>query len=319
MTQETIAQDQVSTTATFHSTLIDDGNDLIFPSPIKAADHFEEPLGNWYLYTSPHRGAHIRLYTSDELTGPWKLHGEVVGKEIGRADHVSSPHAIWNDNENCLFLYVHAPNDTTIYCRSKDGVKFDYGGVCVTSKMLSDVVGFQSRSASYARVYRHRIPEYDNRYTMTVTASASAGTDGLSKNAIALCTSNDGINWTARRKLIDDGNEGRTYKCLDGAMWTIGNRNFLIFAKRSRADEGKKIDYDPVKLHLVEADENWRKWTNHGPLYDPAIAPPDRLCARGAFFVEDGGQHWLFYEAGPKQNGRIALLKIGNVPSAGAN
>jgi hypothetical protein len=294
--------------------LVDDGNDLIFPSAIKASDHFDEPLANWYLYTSPHRGANIRLYTADALTGPWKLHGEVVGKEVGRADHVSSPHAIWNETEQCLFLYVHAPNNQTIFCRSNDGVRFVYGGVCVTSQMLSNVVGFKSRSASYARVYQHRIPEFDNRYTMTVTASASAGADGTSQNAIVLCTSDDGVKWKARRKLIDDGNGGRTFKSLDGAMLTIGKRNFLVFAKRSRADEGKKTDFDPVRLHLAEGDENWRKWTDRGVLYDPSSAVPDELCARGALFVEDAGQRWLFYESGPKNGARIALLKIDKVP-----
>ena len=83
-----------------------------------------------------------------------------------------------------------------------------------------------------------------------------------------------------------------------------------------RADEGKTENYDPVRLHLVEGDENWRKWIDRGVLYDPADTPPDRLCARGAMFVEDAGQQWLLYEAGPKNGARIALLKLDTVAKA---
>ena len=190
------------------TTLIDDGHDLIFPSLIRVTDHFNQPLAKYYLYTSPHGGADIRLYLADTIAGPWRLHGTVVDAETGRAPHVSSPHAVWDMESDQLLLYVHAPNAQTVYCTSRDGVNFEYGGVCVTRDMISRKIDFQSRSASYARVFRHRIPEYQNEWTMTLTASGKNSNKTVDRCAIVLCTSDDGMKWTVRRTLLDDGNGG---------------------------------------------------------------------------------------------------------------
>lgn len=76
-----------------HSTLLDDENDLIFPSVMHAADVLDEPVATDYMYTSPHRGADVRLYVADAATGP-RNHGTVPGEQNASADHVSSPHAI---------------------------------------------------------------------------------------------------------------------------------------------------------------------------------------------------------------------------------
>lgn len=299
--------------AAFEQVLVDDGADLIFPSVIKAGDYFEEPLREWYMYTGPHRGAEVRLYVADDLKGPWVLHGKVLGEAEARAGHVSSPHAIWNEAEGCLFLYVHAPNDQTIFCRSTDGVNFEYGGVCVTNKMLSDVVGFESKSASYARVYPHEIKAYKNKYVMTVTASGKTEKDGTSQNAIVLCTSNDGIQWTARRTLMDDGNSGRTYKCLDGALAFVKGRTSLVYGKRARADEGKREGYEAVKLHVTVGDLELENWVDGGVFYEPRRGYPDEWCARGALFVEDGEQWWMVYEGGVKNGAKVGLLKVNNL------
>lgn len=295
--------------AAHHSTLIDDGKDLIFPSLIHAAELFKEPLAKFYLYTSPHGGANVRLYLADSITGPWRLHGQVVGKEIGQASHVSSPHAVWNEEAKALFLYVHAPNSKTIFCRSTDGIHFEYGGVCVTNKKVSDVVGFESKSASYARVYRHRIPEYENTWAMTLTASGKADEHGLSKNAIVLCTSDDGVSWTVRRTLVDDGDSGQSYKSLDACWLPINGRNLLVYGLRSREEEGQDRT-EPVRLHYSEGDANWRNWHYRGVFYEPLSGYPDDGAARGLTVVDLGEERVLLYEAGQKSNARIALLTL---------
>ncbi|MCH7753332.1 MAG: hypothetical protein IH898_14415, partial [Planctomycetes bacterium] len=251
---------------------------------------------------------------ANSITGPWKLHGTVVDKRNGRANHVSSPHAVWNEQAKALLLYVHAPNDQTIYCRSTDGVHFEYGGVCVTTEMVSNVVGFKSKSASYARVYAHRIPEYGNSWTMTLTASGKPDKQGRQKNAIVLCTSDDGIQWTVRRTLVDDGDAGWTYKSLDACWMPLDGRNLLVYARRSRAEQGKKRT-EPVRLHFSEGDENWRNWTYQGVFYNPLSGYPDDGAARGVSFFQADKQSFLLYEAGQKKNSRIGLLNLTKGPA----
>lgn len=301
--------DTAEITATFHSTLIDDGSDLIFPSIIKADDYFDSPLAPYYLYTSPHAGADVRLYTADAVEGPWKFHSTVVNEAIARVDHVSSPHAVWNEKAKALFLYVHAPNAQTVYCHSRDGIHFEFGAVCVTRDMINERIDFKSKSASYARIYRYRIPEYRNTWTMTLTASGSKNAQGLQNNAIVLCTSDNGIEWTVRRPLIDDGNGGQTYKALDASWLPINGRNYMVYALRSRAEEGTDR-VEPVHLHISEGDANWRDWTHLGIFYHAKSGYPDNGAARGPALIPFGDGARLLYEAGQNRAARVALLTL---------
>lgn len=83
---------------------IDDVKDLVFPSII-STENIPNALGDYYLYTAPHAGAEMRLYYSDSLEGPWTFYGVVAGATEAKDKHLSSPSAIWNDENNKLFLY----------------------------------------------------------------------------------------------------------------------------------------------------------------------------------------------------------------------
>jgi hypothetical protein len=296
-------------TATFGQTIIDDGHDLIFPSLIQATKHFKNPLAKYYLYTSPHGGADIRLYISNKIEGPWKLHKRVVDEKIARVDHTSSPHAVWNEQAGELFLYVHAPNAQTIVCRSKNGVDFEFGQVCVTREMINEVIDFTSRSASYARVHKYTIPEYGNKWTMTLAASGGDKKKNINRSASVLCTSDDGLNWVARRKIIDDQNGGRDYKSLDNCWLPINGENYMIYGLRTARDN-KDTRTEPVRLHLSKGDANWRHWQCQGIFYDVKADYPDEGAARGfSWTMTDDGPVYL-YEAGQNRGARIATLKL---------
>ena len=295
--------------ASFKSTILEDGYDLIFPSLIRAKDHFENPIAEFYLYSSPHGGADIRLYVAQSVDGPWRLHKTVVNAEIGRAEHVSSPHAIWNEEAGELFLYVHAPNAQTIFCRSKNGIDFEYGGVCVTREMISEKIDFKSRSASYARVFAYPIAEYNSQWTMTLTASGGDKSKGINRSAVVLCTSNDGIEWTVRRSIIDDGDGGRGHKSMDGCWIPIDGRNFMVYALRSQA-ESKGNRTEPIRLHFSEGDNNWRNWKYRGVFYEPKSNYPDNSAARGFSWLANGKEPFLLYEAGQNRRARIATLSL---------
>ena len=175
--------------------------------------------------------------------------------------------------------------------------------------MLSPIVGFESKSASYARVHKHRLPEYGNSWTMTVTASGRTSEDGTKPNAIVLCTSDDGVTWTPRRALLDDPHTGRIYKTLDACWFPFGGRDLMIYARRLRADEGRSPTQG-VKLYISEGDANWRNWHRRGVFYDPTKTAPDDWCARGPCFVQLDGTPWMIYEAGDKNAAKIALLQV---------
>ena len=296
-------------TASFHSTLIDDGFDLIFPSVIHAEKRFKNPLANYYMYTSPHGGASIRLYLADSFTGPWRYYGEVVNADIARAEHVSSPHAVWNEEAGKLFFYVHAPNAQTVYCHSDDGIHFEYGDVCVTRYMLSDAIGFKTKSASYARVQRYTIPEYNNTWTMTVTASGGKEPDGSQKNASVLCTSDDGKKWTARRVVIDEGKDGKVYKTLDACYLPLDGRHFMVYTLRNRTEE-KGNRTEKIQLHISEGDANWRNWKYLGLFYEPSWDYPDFGAARGLSLVPGSEGPLLYYEPGHHGAARIGMLSL---------
>jgi hypothetical protein len=70
------------------------------------------------MYYSPHdEPGGICLACTDKLEGPWKEYeaNPLISNHWAprySVSHVSGPHAIWNDEESKLFLYLHAENNT---------------------------------------------------------------------------------------------------------------------------------------------------------------------------------------------------------------
>jgi len=50
------------------------GTNIQGPSLIEAPPWLPDPLGRYLLYFADHKGSHIRLAYSDEVTGPWTVH-----------------------------------------------------------------------------------------------------------------------------------------------------------------------------------------------------------------------------------------------------
>ena len=220
--------------------------------------------------------------------------------------HVSSPSAIWNDEENKLFVYVHAPNTKTIWTESIDGLNFTYGGVAVHYDDLSAKIGYSCKAASYARVYKYTIPKIGNKYAMNVSAPEN-GKGDIVKKTIALATSVDGKNWIVRSgSVIDDGNEGKDFQCLDAHYFPWKNKHYFVYSMRSRTNART----DVVELHISEVDNNWENQVYKGVFYEGGSEYPDYNNVRGNTYVTIGNNLYLVYEAGEKHNARIALAKI---------
>ncbi len=68
---------------------------------------------------------------------------------------------MWIEDEKKLFLWFHGENGTTRYAESADGIHFAYKGVAVSTKDFDDIT-----ECSYARVFKHAIPDLGNRYVI---------------------------------------------------------------------------------------------------------------------------------------------------------
>ena len=301
---ETYAQELPS--PVFERVILDDGKDLIFPTIIKASDHFNNPLGKYYLYTSPHRGANIQMYYSESVEGPWNFYGTVIDSKIGRSHHVSAPSAIWNEESNKLFIYVHAPNSTTIWTESTDGLNFKYGGVAVDRKDLSAKVGYECKAASYGRVYQYSLPNIGNRYAMSISAPSLGRGDSIKKN-IAVATSDDGKKWEVRSGVIlDDRSLSKEFQFLDAHYFSLNDKHFFIYSLRPR----KNPQSSKVSLHISEVDENWENSKYLGIFYEGVSDYPDYNNARGNTYFQEGDQVYMIYEAGKKHHARLALARL---------
>ena len=110
------------------------GDNINGPSLVRVPDWIEEPLGRYYLYFAHHDGEHIRLAYSDELQGPWTIHGDGVLPLADAlfAGHVASPDVHVDHARRHIRLYYHGSDtrsggggkQTTRVATSGDGLHF---------------------------------------------------------------------------------------------------------------------------------------------------------------------------------------------------
>jgi hypothetical protein len=264
-------------------------DEWIFPTVLRAADHFEEPLGTYYLYTAPHDGiGGISLHYSDSLRGPWSEHEQnpVISNRWEphyTVSHVSSPHAFWHPEEEQLFLYFHGENHETRFATSTDGVEFTYGDVTLTAAQSGSGV----REAAYARVFEHTIPALGNRYLMLFMDQVE------NVRRIRLATSDDARTWTVRPTPLvhPRGSEGRNVSSATFFPWQ--GRNYVAY----HATSGN--------VHLTEVGRDFTLERHLGVLYDSSAEAPDNRRSAAPTFVVEGSTMHMFYEAG--QRGRTTI------------
>jgi hypothetical protein len=272
-------------------------NEFIFPSVIRAADYFPEPLGDYYLYYAPHeRPGGIALAYADSINGPWT---EYAGNPLitnswpphyGTVSHISSPHAVWVEGEQQLFLYFHGENTITRYATSTDGIHFEYGGTAV---QRDDSTG---RETSYARVFEQEVPGLDNRYLMLFMdnpANALPGQTGPVARRIRWAVSDDARSWTVQpeplvtpRGVEEPNASGATFLRWEG-------RNLVIF----HASDGN--------MHAVDVGEDFDQEVHLGVVHDSMAAAPDSGRSAAPTFYFDGTEMHMYYEAGGRLTATI--------------
>ncbi|MFC0506781.1 hypothetical protein [Micromonospora costi] len=272
-------------------------NEFIFPSVIRAADYFPDPLGTYYLYYAPHeRPGGIALAYADSIDGPWT---EYTGNPLvsntwlpyySTVSHVSSPHAVWIEGERKLFLYYHGENSITRYATSEDGIHFSYGGTAVSRDATT------GGETSYARVFEQAIPRLGSRYLMVFMdnpTAAAPGPTGPVSRRIRWAVSPDARTWTIQPEplVTPQGDEGPNASGPFFLRWQ--DRNLVIY----HAADGN--------MHAVDVGENFDQEIHLGVVHDSMTAAPDLGRSAAPTFYFDGRTAHMYYEAGGRLTATI--------------
>jgi hypothetical protein len=203
---------------------------------------------------------------------------------------VSSPHAIWNAEESRLFVYYHGDNKVTRYATTKDGIRFEYGGEAVRTDMFDNIT-----EASYARVFRQRIPSKNNKYILMFMGNHEG-----TRN-IYLAWSADGRKWDAQREplITPPAEMGVTQIC---APWLFNwnGRNYIIY----HGDKTEKVLTD---LYASEIDPGFKKPRFAGLFYDRHNVSADNERSSDPCIVSDGKKIYLFMSTGTRLHQNLSL------------
>ncbi|WP_113701436.1 hypothetical protein [Nonomuraea lactucae] len=268
--------------------------ELIFPCIRGTEGRVANSLGRFYLYYAPHDApGGICLAYADSLEGPFTEYpNNPIVKRVWSphysVTHVSSPHVVWNSRAKEMWLYFHGENTTTRLARSKDGITFVYDRVVLDAKMLPD----GTTEASYARVFEHDLPDRDAHYVMLFMAN-----DTTDHRSIGWGWSADGRTWTfARRPLVRAAEVGARNVSGPHLLKRSGSA-YVVFHTNNGG------------MRIMEIGGDFSRRTHLGAFHVPLDGHPDYGRSAAPSFGSDGGVQYMFYEAGQRLEGTIAIAR----------
>ncbi len=280
-------------------------NDVILPSVINAKELFGKSRGTYYMYYAPHNApGGICLAYADSLEGPWKEYEQnpLISRHWEphyRVSHVSSPHALWIEDEKKLFLWFHGENGTTRYATSEDGMHFTYEGVAVSTRDFDDI-----NECSYARVFKHAIPGIGNRYVILLMGNNRGNL------RIYLGWSKDARQWETRRKpfipALPRSSSGNVV-----SPWLFPWRQELYVICHSRF----KHLGDVRSLCAVETDSTLQGIRSVTHMFTASKGEPDHGRAASPCFIQEGEKLYMFYQSGERLRSKISLA-VASVPES---
>ncbi|MFD4026273.1 twin-arginine translocation signal domain-containing protein [Streptomyces sp. NPDC058576] len=266
-------------------------NELIFPCIRKVEGRAANPLGRYYLYYAPHDPpGGICVAYSDDPGGPFT---EYTGNPLVARNwsphysvsHVSSPHVLWNESNRTFYLYFHGENNTMRLARSADGLNWTYDSVILTTAQLPSGV----TETSYARAFRHTIAGRGNTYIMLFMGN-QAGT-----RKIWLAWSNDQRNWTVRQTpLISPAADGESQ---------IGNPHLVLKNGVPHVIYNGSLG----RIYVTRVGAAFTEEAHLGAMHTPLSGFPDYGRAAAPAFAQVDGVVYMYYEAGIRLDGRIAI------------
>jgi hypothetical protein len=272
-------------------------NDVIFPCVINTKELSGESRGTYYMYYAPHNApGGICLAYADSLEGPWHEYDRnpVISRHWTphyRVSHVSSPHALWIEDEKKLFLWFHGDNGTTRYAASADGIHFTYEGVAVSTRDFDDIT-----ECSYARIFEHTIPDLGNRYVILLMGN------NRGNRRIYLGWSKDARHWETRRgpfiPALPRSSSGNVV-----SPWLFPWRQKLYVICHSRF----KHLGDVRSICAVEIDPTFQSIRSVEHLFTAIKGEPDKGRVASPCFIQEGEKLYMFYQSGKRLRSRIAL------------
>jgi len=273
--------------------------ELIFPSIIRAADYFSNPLGTYYIYYAPHDPpGGISFAYSNSLDGPWTEYASnpIISNNwppnYSNVSHISSPDAIWIPEVSRLYLYFHGENTVSRVAWSTDGINFNY------DKVVLSVSDFNNISeASYMRVFRHTIAGKNNIYTAFIMGN-NAGT-----RRIYLAWSNDGRFWSTQRDpfISPNAEEGTQLSGANLFLWK--NKIYAVYHSSSGTSD------NTGDMYASELSADFSTVTHIGIFYRSKLTSPDDKKTSSPDFITANNTLYMFYGTGPRLDTKLASAK----------
>ena len=285
------------------------GDNIDGPSVIKVPSWLKQPLGRYYMYFAHHRGKYIRLAYADRPQGPWKIYqpGTLrLGQMTHCFNHVASPDAIVDDENQRLILYFHCPIERvdvkrarpyaqrTFVATSRDGLHFD--------PVQEDF------AAAYMRSFRYR------GYTYGLAMSDKTSTYPLWKRSGQFFRSKTGMPpFVAGPRILDEMRHAAHF--LSGYMLHI----FYTVV----GDYPERIYYAQVDLR-----PDWTEWTETAPTevlrpetaYEGADLPLEQSkggmstgrerALRDPAILNDDGRLYLYYTVAGETGIAVARIRL---------
>lgn len=265
----------------------------------------------WHLYYAPHDGYDggngvqgISLAVASSPTGPWSKVGvsgsvqaPVIPNKWGyfhQVSHVSSPHPMIGDGRE-LHLFYHGENSVSRVATSTDGQSFTIPIVPNEVLNAAKMPGLDERS--YARVFRHRIPNANSRYAMLYMGN-KGGTRGIYRG-----WSSDLVNWTfaVNPVIAPNADEGGQ---IAGPFLLPWRGKFYVLYHKSGG----------TSIQAAEVDRNLNLVRRCGAIFTASSGAPENGRAAQPFIFDDGTRIVLYYDASAKNSQILLSTK----PIAGA-
>jgi hypothetical protein len=271
--------------------------ELIFPCIRGVSGRLANPLGRYYLYYAPHDApGGICLAYGDSLEGPFTEYpaNPIISRDWPgnySVSHVSSPHALWNEDAKEIWMYFHGENTVTRLARSKDGIHFTYDKEVLSTRLQPA----GTTETSYARVFRQDVPSKNARYVMVFMLNTTTN-----HRDIGWGWSADGRAWTfSQQPLIRHGDVGAS---------NVGGPHLLYRNNSTYVVYNTNIEAGGNML-ITEVGNDFTKRNHLGVFHAPLPGAPDGGRCAAPSFGTDGGREYMIYEAGARLEGSIAIAR----------
>lgn len=270
--------------------------EIIFPCIIKAAGRVPNPRARYYLYYGPHDApGGICLAYGNRLDGPFTEYenNPVIDNRFAHLEvtHVASPHALWMPEYREMFLYFHGENTVTRLARSKDGINFAYDKAVLSTRLQPA----GTTEASYARVFRHDLPSRGARYVMVFMGNTTTN-----RRYIGWGWSPDARNWEFDQQPLIHPSEVGSRDIGAPCVIDHDGSTYIVYHQDQQAGGN---------MLVTEVGRDFSKRNHLGIFHESLDGPPDNGRCAAPSFATQGGMAYMFYEAGTRLRGSIAVAR----------